>query len=204
MGTGLFGTAGASSTDSGSRLARACRRIGTTSTSRASIAALLFVVVLVLTFRPASDRSKRSSGTPLEVSEPTDGLAAVSAQKDITAPAVIAPAANALWLRWSNDDPPPAVAPFDTNEAVKHQEKWADFLNIPVVEENTVGMRFCLIPPGEFAMGSSKEDIDHALRPFTEMPLINDVAWIKSEGPQHNVVITRPFYLGMFEVTQRD
>lgn len=170
---------------------------------------MLFVVLLALTFRPAFDNWNRSSGTPGEVSELTGGLAEVSAQKDITAPAVIAPAANApaaiaLWPGWSNDDPPPAVAPFDTNEAVKHQEKWAHFLNIPVVYENTVGMKFCLIPPGEFAIGSSKEDIDHALRPFTEMPLINDVAWIKSEGPQHNVVITKPFYLGMFEVTQRD
>ncbi len=48
---------------------------------------------------------------------------------------------------------------------------------------NSIGMRFVLIPPGEFTMGSNEED---------------------DEKPPHMVRITRPFYLGVFPVTQAE
>ena len=51
---------------------------------------------------------------------------------------------------------------------------------------NTVGMKLALIPAGEFLMGSPIDDKDAADR----------------ERPQHSVRITRPFYLGIHEVTQ--
>ena len=46
---------------------------------------------------------------------------------------------------------------------------------------NSVGMDFALIPSGEFAMGSNQDGM---------------------ESPVHRVVITRPFYMGKYEVTQ--
>lgn len=51
---------------------------------------------------------------------------------------------------------------------------------------NSIGMTLKLIPAGEFMMGSPDSDKDaHA-----------------DEKPQHRVRITRPFYLGAYEVTQ--
>jgi formylglycine-generating enzyme required for sulfatase activity len=50
---------------------------------------------------------------------------------------------------------------------------------------NSLGMEFALIPAGRFQMGSP---VDEALR--------ND-----DEGPVHEVQITRPFFLGIHEVT---
>ncbi len=51
---------------------------------------------------------------------------------------------------------------------------------------NTVGMKFKLLPAGEFTMGTPVSD--------------NDA--LDCERPQHRVRITKPFYLGATEVTQ--
>jgi formylglycine-generating enzyme required for sulfatase activity/serine/threonine protein kinase len=51
---------------------------------------------------------------------------------------------------------------------------------------NTIGMKLVLIPAGEFLMGSPDSDEEA----------------YSQEKPQHNVRITRPFYLGVHEVTQ--
>src|SRR5690348_14785281 len=48
---------------------------------------------------------------------------------------------------------------------------------------NSIGMKFVLIPAGEFQMGTVRGDAD-------EQP--------------HRVRITRPFYLGVYEVTQSE
>ncbi len=47
----------------------------------------------------------------------------------------------------------PAIAPFDAEQARAHQKGWADYLGGPVEYENSVGMKFRLIPPGEYLMG---------------------------------------------------
>jgi uncharacterized protein (TIGR02996 family) len=51
---------------------------------------------------------------------------------------------------------------------------------------NSIGMRFALIPPGSFRMGSPDGETGHD----------------DDEGPVHEVEITRPFYLGVTPVTQ--
>lgn len=51
---------------------------------------------------------------------------------------------------------------------------------------NSIGMKLVLIPAGEFMMGSPSSDSDGG----------------PSEGPQHRVKITEPFYIGKYEVTQ--
>ena len=53
---------------------------------------------------------------------------------------------------------------------------------------NTIGMKLILIPAGTFLMGASEDDMDAEI----------------DEKPQHRVRITRPFYLGIHEVTQRN
>jgi WD40 repeat protein/formylglycine-generating enzyme required for sulfatase activity len=94
--------------------------------------------------------------------------------------------------------PPPALAPFDAAQARAHQEAWAKYLGVPVESTNSIGMKLRLIPSGKFMMGSSKEEIEFSLK-------LNADDWVKDflpgEGPQHEVEITQPFYLGQTEVT---
>ena len=53
---------------------------------------------------------------------------------------------------------------------------------------NSLGMRFALIPAGTFLMGSPESEA-------TRKP---------DEGPQRPITLTRPFYLGVYSVTQRE
>ncbi len=104
------------------------------------------------------------------------------------------------WHGWPADAPKPAVAPFAAQQARLHQQEWAAYLMVPVEYTNSIGMKFRLIPPGEFLMGSTDEEITSALPVAGE-----DVLWqecIRSEGPQHKVILTQPIYLGVHEVTQ--
>jgi eukaryotic-like serine/threonine-protein kinase len=100
------------------------------------------------------------------------------------------------------ESPPRAIALFDTVQAKKHQEAWAKHFGVPVEMTNSLGMKFELIPPGKFTMGSPKIEIDRCLDVLREAPTwVQD--HIKREGPQHAVEITQPFYLGATEVTVR-
>ena len=79
-----------------------------------------------------------------------------------------------------------AVAPLNEKKAKKLQEMWAEHLNLPVVMTNSIGMKLVVIPPGEFQMGSPDADPDAK----------------SNEKPQHRVLITEPFCIGLCEVTQ--
>ncbi|MCB9940269.1 MAG: SUMF1/EgtB/PvdO family nonheme iron enzyme [Planctomycetaceae bacterium] len=103
------------------------------------------------------------------------------------------------WHGWSIAAPPPAIAPFNADRAKQHQEAWADYFGLPVEYSNSIGMKFRLIPPGEFLMGGPPEEIEAALK-VVSAPAVR--ANIESEGPQHQVVLTKPTYLGVTEVTQ--
>jgi formylglycine-generating enzyme required for sulfatase activity len=110
------------------------------------------------------------------------------------------PAADGAWPA---DAPPPAIAPFDEEQARQHQQAWADYLKLPQEYTNSVGMKFVLIPPGEFTMGSTAEEIKETLKHVHP----NDWHWqgyIKSEAPRHKVVLARPFYVAVHEVTQKE
>ena len=51
---------------------------------------------------------------------------------------------------------------------------------------NSIGMRLALIRPGEFTMGSPDNEKGH----------------YGNEGPLHAVIVSKPFYLGVYPVTQ--
>ena len=99
--------------------------------------------------------------------------------------------------------PPLAVAPFDERTAKRHQAAWAKHLGVPVVWKNSIGMTFVLIPPGEFDMGSTEAEV---VKLLAEAKATKQPSWysdrLPAEAPKHRVRITRPFHLGMFEVTQ--
>jgi len=107
------------------------------------------------------------------------------------------------WQGWPADAPQPAIAPFDAAQAQKLQAEWAKYLRIDVEYTNTLGMKFVLIPPGEFTMGATPEEMATALKDI----LPDDKHWrecIKSSAPQHKVILTQPIYLGVKEVTQAE
>ena len=55
------------------------------------------------------------------------------------------------------------------------------------VRTNTIGMKLVLVPAGDFLMGSPENERER-----------------KSEEVQHRVKISKPFYIGMYEVTQSE
>ncbi len=79
--------------------------------------------------------------------------------------------------------PPPAVVPFTAEDAKKHQQAWADYLKEKPEVESKTGMKFRLIPPGEFE---------------TNFPLSQDSS---DGGPSAGIRITSPYFLGRTEVT---
>ncbi len=87
----------------------------------------------------------------------------------------------------------------------------------PQITTNSIGMRLVLIPAGEFLMGSGESDqemsayFNRAYPPKSPTADSNDQdsqtraeiirKFASAEKPQHRVRITRPFYLGQYEVT---
>ena len=69
---------------------------------------------------------------------------------------------------------------------------------LPLDFTNTLGMKFKLIPAGKFTMGSSQEEIDHFLGISGDAMLDR---MLRGEGPEHEVEITKPFYMGTTEIT---
>jgi formylglycine-generating enzyme required for sulfatase activity len=80
--------------------------------------------------------------------------------------------------------PEPPRFPFDAETARRYQHEYADGRGLPMEITNGLGMKFVLIPPGTFLMGSPENEVGHG----------------KDEA-RHPVTLTRAFYLGMHEVT---
>jgi formylglycine-generating enzyme required for sulfatase activity/serine/threonine protein kinase len=96
-----------------------------------------------------------------------------------------------------------AVAPFDAAQARGHQTSWADFLVTSVETTNSVGAKMVLIPPGEFLMGSSEAQVSAAVTIAEETKVhLDAIHRIRNaEGPQHKVLVTRPYWISATEVT---
>ena len=104
--------------------------------------------------------------------------------------------------------PPLAIAPFDAAQAKQHQENWAKYLGVPVEMTNSIGMKLTLIPPGEFDMGSTDEEVTLVAEHWKAMdhgPHVSPGLKIdRTETPRHRVGITKPFYMGAYHVTQAE
>lgn len=84
-----------------------------------------------------------------------------------------------------NGAPPPAIFPFDAAQARRHQEAWAKYLGVPVEQTNSLGMKFALVPPGEFEF------------PFTK----DGQTEVTPDTPRARLRLVRPIYVGTTEVT---
>jgi formylglycine-generating enzyme required for sulfatase activity len=109
------------------------------------------------------------------------------------------------WHNWPADSPAPANVPFDTEKAKEYQKAWAEYLKVPVEMTNSIGMKLILIPPGEFNMGNTPENINEALKFVGSQGSHRQwQEYIRSESPTHTVVLTQPIYLSVHEVTQKE
>ncbi len=100
--------------------------------------------------------------------------------------------------------PKPLVAPFDAKQAHAGQAAWAKHLGTKVETINSVGIRLTLIPPGEFLMGSTPEQVAIGRKMGEDdkfKPLDAYFLRLLEEMPQHKVTITEPFLMGNTEVT---
>lgn len=87
--------------------------------------------------------------------------------------------------------PAPEVKPAEKDEATPAEKTGGLRSKIT----NSIGMEFKLIPAGEFLMGSETE-LEELVKKFR---------WKGSgEFPQHKVTISKPFYMGTYEVTVGD
>ncbi|QDU31402.1 Serine/threonine-protein kinase PknB [Anatilimnocola aggregata] len=126
----------------------------------------------------------------------SSNLGAVATASTSKSPAV-------SFLTATSPVPPLAKAPFDAAQAKQHQQAWAKHLGTEVETTNSVGMKMVLIPPGEFMMGSTDEQVAAALKAAEETKADQGTKdrIEKAERPQHQVVITKPFLMGATEVT---
>jgi formylglycine-generating enzyme required for sulfatase activity len=85
-----------------------------------------------------------------------------------------------------NPKPTLLVAPFNETSAKEAQANWAAYLKTPAQLTNSNDMKFVLVPPGEFMMGSEDPRLPQDVRPV------------------HRVRITKPLYFGVHEVTQEE
>jgi len=91
---------------------------------------------------------------------------------------LVLPLGSAAWAQSPAALPSPA-------EAVTARSAWAKSQGLSVEATNSLGMKFALIPPGQFVMGSPQKE-----------------EWHRPDEIQHRVTLTKGFYLGTTEVTQ--
>jgi len=94
--------------------------------------------------------------------------------------------------------------PFDAAEAKRRQEETGRALGLKGVEEEVdlgggVKLTLVLIPAGEFLMGSA-ETSEELARMYSRFKA--EAKWFDPEHPQHRVRITKPFWMGKYELTQ--
>ncbi|HVX60276.1 MAG TPA: hypothetical protein VHC19_06740, partial [Pirellulales bacterium] len=103
-------------------------------------------------------------------------------------PAPVAPPASAEPP--APAEPPLAIAPFDAQQARAHQDAWAKYLKTTVEQQNSLGMRLALVPPGEFTMGSTPEQIE-AAKLAAKVEKKTYLEWtlerVEAEAPAHRV-----------------
>ncbi len=157
----------------------------------AALVLMLGVIIITITNR---------DGTKTKIEVPGDSKVEISRSEIENRKSAIK---NSSWHGWPADAPKPAIAPFNAEQAAKHQEAWAEFLKVPAEYTNSIGMKFRLIPPGEFMMGSTAVEIEDALKQIDPSDM-HATACIQSEAPRHKVILTQPIYLGVNEVTQTE
>lgn len=144
----------------------------------------------VSTEPPASTQESQPAGTSLASVGTVDDSVPVNEQ---SAPGTVEPSA-----------PPLAVAPFNAEQARAHQEAWGAYLKVPVDQVNSIGIRLALIPPGEFTMGSTPEQVAAARKMLESLNIqpSDEINYrLAEEAGLRRTKLSKPFLAGCTEVT---
>ena len=172
--------------------------VSANSTSRRartlSLLAVVALSVVALFTMKVWKSSQSQQNTANEQPAATDSAETVSAPSSKNAEEAIG------WGGWPSDAPAPAIFPFEYDKGSVIQESWARYLKIPTRYVDRFGIEFVLIPPGEFEMGSTPEEITEARQ------LVGSNGYWKmcfdAEYAKHRAVLSKPFYMAVKEVTQ--
>ena len=163
------------------------------------------IVVLAVLLRIRHPNGKQTTFDVPEGSQVTIGK---DGQVDVDLPKgkgkIAGVKAPVPWQPGSGTPPPLAKPVMFAIEAANIQKQWAEYLGVQVEETNSTGINLVLIPPGEFEMGSTPEEVKWALE-YAQKNNVTDKWYLErvpSEAPRHHVKITKPFYLAMYQVTQ--
>jgi formylglycine-generating enzyme required for sulfatase activity len=135
----------------------------------------------------------RVETTPVEAPGTSAGTAAANGQApvpNVRKEQEHTPAAQ------TGDRPGLLIAPFNAQQAIAARETWAGFSKLRTEFNNSVEMRLVLIPPGQFAMGiePGAGEVIQTL----QLQAPDEIGY----ETRHIVRITKPFYMGAFEVTK--
>jgi eukaryotic-like serine/threonine-protein kinase len=109
------------------------------------------------------------------------------------------PNPHAFRIEPTSKRPPRLLkTPFPPPQAQKAQKDWAKHLGLDVTYENSLGMKFQLIPPGEFEMGFAEDRLRFLKSEFEDFSTLAE-----QSAPQQSVRLTRPYYLASTETTQK-
>jgi eukaryotic-like serine/threonine-protein kinase len=183
----------------------------------AGIASAIVATVAVLVIW--MNRGDASAGSPRRTTAQRTTTAqrpADAAPAPETPPAIPATAASDPPATASSASPPSDVAPSPSTpvqpsiaqpalaeHARQQQAAWAERLMVPIETTNSLGMKLRLVPPGEFMMGTSADEIAAIMEEARAKEYFDwYILPVPLEGPRHAVTLTRPFALGVHEVTR--
>ncbi len=155
------------------------RRSGLGARVYLAVLPLLAVLGMVIYIVTETATVKISGKDPIKPNESgSNGIAVPTGPTAVGEPKIVTSRAKV--------EPPKAAPPLPRSESPSLQ---------PMKEfTNSIGMKLTLIPAGEFLMGSDESDKDAYDDEFLDK--------VAGKTQKHRVRITRPFYLGVTEVTR--
>ncbi|QDV41867.1 Serine/threonine-protein kinase PknH [Stieleria neptunia] len=104
-----------------------------------------------------------------------------------------------VYLTQHRLPPKPLLAPVPQPDVRNIRHQWAKDLDVDESTYNSIGMKLCLVPPGEFTMGTSPDELQQ-LSIQDKRKHMHDR--YLTETPAHRVRVSRPMYVAAMEVTQ--
>jgi formylglycine-generating enzyme required for sulfatase activity/serine/threonine protein kinase len=90
------------------------------------------------------------------------------------------------------------IAPFKAEQIAESRKAWSQSARLEEQATNIAGLAMVLVPPGDFVMGSTPEQLAQVAKFAPNWK----PEWAKSELPAHRVRISHPFYFAAHEVTR--
>lgn len=159
-----------------------------------------------------------SNGDPSASGSQNPGIPIIPLQPNPQSKLALAVAELAARDASEGDESPARIKvldePLSPQQIQEARDNWSEHLGVPQVIENSIGMRFSLVPPGTFMMGLDRDQVlelfrEEQAQPSGSLdPAIDPEAaasqWVRQfqfEAPRHEVTIGRPIWIGIHEVT---